>query len=82
MSLLSSIPTEIKNTLRSFNDWLESTVNNDNNNNNILLNKMLKTKETNKFLYKLLIKNDVQSNIKSKKKNGQHTFKTKTFRVI
>ena len=53
MSLLSSIPDEIKNALRSFNDRLQRIVNNDNNNNS-LLNKMLKTKETNKFLYKLL----------------------------
>ena len=67
MSLLSSIPDEIKIALRSFNDRLQRIVNNDNNNNS-LLNKMLKTKETNKFLYKLLTKNDLQNNITSKEK--------------
>ena len=67
MSLLSSIPDEIKIALRSFNDRLQRIVNNDNNNNS-LLNKMLKTKETNKFLYKLLTRDDLQNNITSKEK--------------
>ena len=66
MSLLSSIPNEIKRKLRSFNNRLQRIDNN--NNNKCLLNKMLKSKETNKFLYKLLAKNDIQNNITSKEK--------------
>ena len=68
MSLISSIPIEIKNTLRSFNDRFERNVHNVNSVNNSLLKTMLKTKETNKFLYKLLTKNDVENNISSKEK--------------
>ena len=76
MSLLSSIPISYKNKLENENIQLRENINKINNN---LINKLIKTKETNKFLYSFQIKNDQMVQITSQEKRSS-SFENETLK--